>query len=162
MLALVLLLPLCSSHLLMHGGKIVTLFFDSDYLCGLALSLTLIIFVGLNRTFHSFQMFNNPQSFPGLYPSWYYSCFFGFLGGVNSDLINGRFKYKVESFETFNIWRNLLQASPYDGVATGMTAYFGKIGFTAFSFILYITARWRKDKSKFSISSPLQYKQLYP
>ena len=29
-------------------------------------------------------------------------------------------------FETFNIWRNHLQASPYDGVATGMTAYFGK------------------------------------
>ena len=25
-------------------------------------------------------------------------AFFGFLGGVNSDLINGRYKYKVESF----------------------------------------------------------------
>ena len=64
-------------------------------------------------------------------------------------------------FETFNIWRNHLQASPYDGVATGMTAYFGKIGFTAFSFILYITARRRKDNSIFSISSPLQYQQLH-
>jgi len=34
-------------------------------------------------------------------------------GGANSNLINGRYKYK---------------ASPYDGVATGMTAYFGMWG----------------------------------
>ena len=43
-------------------------------------------------------------------------AFFGFLGGVNSDLINGRYKYKVESFwdvqylkkssSGFPVWRS--------------------------------------------------------